>query len=387
MKIQEVNNSGLVKEFLEFPVKLYKNEKNWIRPLDKDIEFVFDRQKNKYFKDGDAIRWLMKDDKGRVIGRIAAFYHRKTSAQSEIPTGGVGFFECINDQQAANLLFDTAKTWLSTKGFEAMDGPVNFGDRNEWWGLLTEGFFEPNYGMHFNFKYYQELFENYGFKLFFKQYTYYKSMKNVSLPEEVERKASMVSKDQNYSFIHIDRKNLRKYAEDFRYVFNKAWAKFKGVGEMSESQAYSLLKKIKPIMDERLIWLGYYNEEPIAIFIMLPEMNQLFKHLNGKFNWWAKFKLLLLKSFKPQTKVLGLIFGVIPKFQGKGVDGAIIKAFTEMNKQPSFKYEHLEMNWIGDFNPKMMRVVEKIGAEIKKVHVTYRYIFDREKEFRRASDI
>lgn len=384
MHLEEVNNQALLKEFLQFPVRLYRNDRNWIRPLDKDIEFVFNRNKNKYFQEGDAIRWVLKNSEGKTIGRIAAFYHKKTSEQSEQPTGGIGFFECINNQEAAKILFNAGKEWLLAKGFEAMDGPVNFGDRNEWWGLLIKGFYEPNYGMHYNFPYYKKLFENYGFKVYFKQFTYHKDLTTNNLPEEILEKAERISQEKEYVFKHVEKANLERYGEDFRYVYNKAWSKFKGVGSMSKSQARTLLKRLKPIVDERLIWLGYYKDEPIAIFIMIPEMNQLFKYLNGQFHWWAKIKLLYIKTFKKQTKVLGLIFGVIPDFQGKGVEGAIIKAFSEKQKENSFKYNDLEMNWIGDFNPKMIRVVEKVGAEVKKVHVTYRYLFNRSKEFKRA---
>ncbi|MGM0648358.1 MAG: hypothetical protein ACQESZ_08215 [Bacteroidota bacterium] len=385
MTLQEVKNKANAKEFIQFPVRLYSKERNWIRPLDKDIAFVFDRSKNKYFQNGDAVRWLLKDNNKQTIGRIAAFYHQKTSDQSEQPTGGIGFFECINNQDAANMMFDAAKDWLKEKGFEAMDGPVNFGDRNEWWGLLTEGFYEPNYSMPYNFSYYQNLFDNYGFKPYFKQYTFHRSIaKTNNLPPEIIKKAERLSKDPNYVFKHIKKHNLLNHAEEFREIYNQAWSKFKGVGEMSKQQTHAILKKLKPIADERLIWIGYYNNQPIAIFIMIPEMNQLFKHLNGKFNAWSKLKLLFYKTFHKQTKALGLIFGIIPDFQGKGVEGALISAFVKASQKSSFPYTEMEMNWIGDFNPKMIRVVKKIGAEVKKVHITYRYLFDPSKPFKRA---
>ena len=81
----------------------------------------------------------------------------------------MGFFECINDQESADLLFDTAKTWLINRGMEAMDGPINFGETDKYWGLLVDGFTHPSYEISYNHCYYQELFENYGFR------TYYKS--------------------------------------------------------------------------------------------------------------------------------------------------------------------------------------------------------------------
>ncbi len=383
LKVIQVTGKKLAREFLYFPVRLYKDEKNWIRPLDQDIERVFDPEKNKYFRHGDAIRWIIQDE-GVTVGRIAAFYNKKVTAKYEQPTGGVGFFECVKSQKVANLLFDTAKQWLKENGMEAMDGPVNFGDRNEWWGLLVEGFYEPNYTMPYNFSWYQKLFENYGFQEYFRQFTYAKSLHDHNVHPDIENKALRIKRQKAISFRHARKSDLEKCAQDFRQVYNKAWAAFPGVSEMSQAQIMALLKKLKPIMDEQLLWFGYHNDEPISMFIMIPEMNQLFKHVNGKMHLLAKIKLLLMKTFAPPKKVLGLIFGVVPDFQGKGVDGAMVSAFREHVKRTRMKYDELEMNWIGDFNPKMIRVVEMVGGKVKKVHVTYRHLFDPNKPFKRA---
>ncbi|MGM0531699.1 MAG: hypothetical protein ACQER7_10135, partial [Bacteroidota bacterium] len=124
-KIVEVDTPKRNKEFIRLPVRLYKREKNWIRPLDQDIEGVFDPKENKFFRSGEAIRWLLLDEKDKAIGRVAAFYDKKTSYNNDQPTGGIGFFECIKDQEAAFMLFDRCKEWLESKGMEAMDGPVN----------------------------------------------------------------------------------------------------------------------------------------------------------------------------------------------------------------------------------------------------------------------
>ena len=170
MQIIPVSDIATGKQFLQVAVAVYKNDANWIRPLDKDINEVFDATKNKTFRFGEAVRWILKDDKGQLIGRIAAFVNKKYKNKADvIPVGGIGFFECINNQQAADLLFKTAKDWLQQKNMEAMDGPINFGERDKWWGLLTEGFSEPLYCMNYNPPYYSTLFENYGFQLFFNQ--------------------------------------------------------------------------------------------------------------------------------------------------------------------------------------------------------------------------
>ena len=155
-----VEGKALSKEFTDFPKSLYAGDKNYIMPLDVDIEQVFDPAFNKAFENGECKRWLLKDH-GKTIGRIAAFYSKIEN--TAVITGACGFFECINSFDAASQLFDTAKHWLIENKCEYMDGPVNFGDRDSFWGLMVEGFASPSYRENYNLPYYQNLFETYGF--------------------------------------------------------------------------------------------------------------------------------------------------------------------------------------------------------------------------------
>ena len=170
MQLIEVTTKQLEKEFLLVNVELNCTNPAYIRPLDKDINDVFDKEKNKTFRSGEAIRWILKNAGGERIGRIAAFTNKKYKNKGDdVPVGGIGFFDCINDQHAADMLFDVAKHWLMQRGMQAMDGPVNFGERDRWWGLVVKGHeLSPMYCMNFNPPYYISLFENYGFKNYFK---------------------------------------------------------------------------------------------------------------------------------------------------------------------------------------------------------------------------
>jgi hypothetical protein len=381
MKITEVKIKEDRKNFLELPLMIYKNDDQWIRPLDKDIEQVFDPEQNKFFRQGKAIRWLLKDDDGKTIGRVAAFINERTSQKEEQPTGGMGFFECIDDQQAANRLFDTCKTWLQNQGMEAMDGPVNFGERDRWWGLLSEGFTSPLYCMNYNPSYYQNLFEKYGFKTYFNQICYSLDLKKRAHEKFYER-YNRISEDKDYSARHILKNDLEKFAADFAVVYNKAWANHSGSKQMTKEQAMNLFRKMKPILDEDLAWYVYYKNEPIAFWFNLPDINQIVKHLDGKFDLFHKLKFLWLKKRGVCKRVIGLVFGIAPEFQGKGVDGYMIISGANVI-QPSGKYNEMEMQWIGDFNPKMINIAESLETQRTRILKTYRYLFDRTKEFKR----
>tara|TARA_S200000501_G_scaffold377893_1_gene438010 strand:+ start:1079 stop:2236 length:1158 start_codon:yes stop_codon:yes gene_type:complete len=375
MIISSVDSKLDENKFINFAKDLYNEEDCWIRPLDKDISNVFKSGTNKAFKKGDVSRWIIEKD-GKVLGRIAAFYQKENS-KSDLKVGGCGFFECINNQKAANILFDTAKEWLIKKGYNSMDGPINFGERDKWWGCLVEGFeIEPNYQQNYGKNYYQNLFEEYGFKLLFKQLTFLKKTRT-PLSKRLAEKAEKAMKDSNYNFRTLEKNKLEKYVNDFTKIYNDAWSNYPGVSKLKLSQAKLLFKQIKPILDEKILWFAYHKDDPVGFFISIPEMNQIFKHVNGKLDLIGKIKTFYhLKIKKSCKKMVGLVFGIVPKHQGKGVDGALIMASRE-TIQEKLQYTDLELNWIPDFNKAMIRVAEQVQVKLGKIHHTYRYNFDR----------
>lgn len=384
MKLIEVTTKELSKKFIEANVELNKGVKNYIRPLDKDINEVFDPARNKAFRFGSVRRWILMDDAGKFAGRIAAFINKRYKNKGDDgPVGGIGFFDCINDQKAANLLFDTAKEWLASQQMEAMDGPINFGERDRWWGLVVEGFQEPLYGMNFNPPYYKELFENYGFQPFYYQICWGLDPKK-RLSDKLLERFKVLENNPDFSARYIDKRHLEKYAEDFTIVYNAAWAGHGGMKQLKKEQVIHMFRQMKPVMDERIVWFAYYKDEPIAIYVNLPDLNQWFKYLNGKFDLLHKLKFLWVKRTKPNKKFSGIVFGIVPKFQGKGIDSYIIGETAKVVQRPDIHYTEYEMQWIGDFNPKMMNMVQNIGeAFASRKLITYRYLFDRTKEFKR----
>lgn len=375
----EVNNTKSRKQFLNFPVKLYADDKNWIQPLNQDIEKVFDPEKNKLFKrGGKAIRWILFDGNDQIIGRIAAFVNPKYEGKEAV--GGIGFFECINDQTSADYLFNQAKEWLQDQGMETMDGPINFGERDQWWGLLVEGFHEPLYNMNYNFPYYIELFENYGFKTYFNQECFSLPITQKLQPKLHDRHEA-IAKDKDFRAEYISMKNLDKYVADFVNIYNKAWASHGGGKTLSISQGKQIFKSMKPVIDPKIVWFVYYKNEPIAFWVNLPDLNQYFKHLNGKFGLFHKLKFLWNKTFNKSKRVIGIVFGVVPEWQGKGVDNFMMIEGQKVITQLS--YTDYEMQWIGDFNPKMINVAKSLGAELSRKLRTYRYHFDTSKAVER----
>jgi hypothetical protein len=382
MKIIEVTNKITEKMFLQFPRALYKNDPNWVCPLDKDIVAVFDPVRNSHYKEGEACRWVLENNQGNIIGRISAFYSKIKILPNRIRTGGIGHFECIEDQKAANMLFDTAKHWLETKGMQAMDGPVNFGENDSNWGLLVEGFTHPAYGMPYHHPYYKKLFENYGFQIFFKQYSYHLDL-NKKFPERFWKIAEWICRKPGFTFKHFTWKEVDKYIDDMVQIYNQAWSNFKeDYTPLNPVEVKTTLRKAKPILDEELIWFAYHNNEPIGFFIMFPDINQILKKMNGKLHLWNKVRFFYYKKIRTINRIRAQVAGVIPKFQNSGVESGIFWNLRQvMDHKPH--YQEVELSWVGDFNPKMIALYEAVGGVRAKTHHTYRFMIDKNLPFER----
>lgn len=385
MRLLEVKSKIDEKEFIKTHSLINKAYPNWIQPLDQDVLAVFDPQKNKLLTKSEAMRWVLKDGTGKPMGRIAAFVNsRYKNKGDDVPVGGIGFFDCIDDQKPADLLFDTAKNWLRERGMQAMDGPINFGDRDKWWGLLVEGFHPPIYNMNYNPPYYQKLFEQYGFCNFYNQICWSLSVAEESnqLEAKFYESHQKFAGNPDFEARHVNKNQLDKFAEDFCIVYNKAWANHQGNKEMSITQAMKLTQSLKPVLDEKLIWFVYHKNEPVVMWINLPDINQIVKHLGGQFSIWAKLKFFLIKTFGANTNFVGIVYGIIPEFQGSGLDYFMIVEAEKIIKSKT-GYKKLELYWQGDFNPKMLNISKNLGGKPFRKLVTYRYLFDRERPFKR----
>jgi hypothetical protein len=142
-----------------------------------------------------------------------------------------------------------------------------------------------------------------------------------------------------------------------------------------------MFAQMKPVMDERIVWFVYHNEEPIALWVNIPDLNQWFKYLNGRFDLWGKLKFLFIKATKKCNKFTGIVFGVVPEWQGKGVDSYMIVEGSFVI-QPARLYDEYELQWIGDFNPKMINIALSLGTYVSRKLITYRYLFDPAREFK-----
>lgn len=286
------------------------------------------------------------------------------------------------------MLFDRCKEWLEERGMDRMDGPINFGEKDKFWGLIIENFdLPPYYGQNYNPPYYVDLFEAYGFKVYYKQIIFHRNLSD-PLQEHYQQRAKRILDNPKYEFRSINMKEAEKFAEDFRKVYNRAWQAHQGFKGMPHYQAMAMLKSFKPIMDENLIWFAYYEGEPIGFYISLPELNEIFRYVKGNLNWLGRLKFLYHKWRGTVRTSFGVAFGIDPDHQGKGVEGAFFRVLERrLHEELKRPYTDLIITWIGDFNPKMIRIIENLGTTRIREMATYRKLFDENETFERAATV
>jgi hypothetical protein len=374
MQIIEVTNKEVFKDFLEFPKELYKSDPYWIPYSVFDVKNLFDPGKNGFFKHGCCNQWILVDEAQKAMGRIAAFINHDKINGSHLRVGGIGFFECINDRTCAELLFNTAKEWLRQKGMQAMDGPINMGENLNYWGLLVEGFKSPSLGMNYNFPYYEKLFDSFGFEKLYDQYTNLLDA-TVPIPERFAKIADRVMNNPKYKFRHIEKAHFGQFAKDFQEIYNDAWADFENFIPIEMDTITETFNQLKPILDEKIIWYAYCDEEPIACVICVPDVNRILKKLNSEFDLFNKIKFVWYKRRVPIDRLRIILMGCKKKFQNHGIESALIRCL-QLEVLPRRTIKEVELAWVGDFNKKMMAIHQATGARKDKVHRTYRYFFN-----------
>jgi hypothetical protein len=363
LRIEKVNKDK-AKDFVQLPYIIYKNDEDFIPHLEVDIESVFNDQKNNFYKNGEIERWLLYKG-SELVGRIAAGY------QKDEKQGRIGFFECVNDIESAKVLFETAENWLKTKNYSSAQAPVNFGSRDSFWGLMIEGFKRPSYRENYNPRYYRQLIEAAGYLEDFTQTTSEITPATFNI-ERFSKLASRVLRNDTYEFRHLDFNKVDQFADDFVYIYNEAWKNHDFYKPLTKESLLKDMKSMKPITPETLNWFVYADGEPAGFYINVLDINQVFSKVNGKMNLWGKLKFLMYKS--KIDRVRGIVFGVIPAYQNKGLEtGMIMKFYEEVMKMKQLKSS--ELSWIGDFNPKMQSLFNSLGAVTSKVHLTFKKDF------------
>jgi GNAT superfamily N-acetyltransferase len=355
------------KKFIEFPYLHYKGADKWIPPLRLQQKEILDVNHHPFFKDAEMALFIAEFN-GKPAGRIAAIQNKAFNRFNNEAAGFFGFFECIDNQHVANLLFKVADGWFRNKGLTTIYGPFSPSMMGEI-GVLIEGFDkEPGLMMPYNYPYYDKLILNAGYEkkvdlLAFRIDEVHLDKEKIDRADEIvkRRLPNLVIRDVNLKYIKSE-------AVIIRDIFNKAWAKNWGFAPVSEAEFDYLVKELRMIIDTDFAHIAEIDGQPVAFSISLPDMNQVFKKMNGKLFPLGIFKLLYYKNKIRQMRTA--LMGVLPEWQGKGIDTMMHQRSVMNGIRRGFSSS--ELSWLLETNTSMINVAVRLGAFEEKKYRVYK---------------
>jgi hypothetical protein len=363
--IQPVATNADRDQFIKFLWTIYEGNPYWVPPLLMDRKKLMDKKKNPFYAHSDAEFYIAKRD-GVMVGRIAAIVNHNHNKEHAEKTGFFGFFECINDQQVANLLFEKAKAFVKSKGMNVLRGPANPSVNDEY-GLLVEGFNErPTVLMPYNPEYYIALVEGYGFKKAKDLYSYNLSQETV-YSERFNRANTLVKERNSLTIRAIDMKHFDRDVALLKEIYNAAWAKNWGAVPMTDGEIDALAEDLKPVIEPELVLYAESKGKTIGFALALPDINMALWY-NRKGRLLPGLLQLYLRK-KEINLVRVIVLGVLPEYLNTGAAGVLFYETAVRARKLGYKYG--EASWVLEDNVRMNKSAEAMNGKITKRHRIY----------------
>lgn len=361
MPVFLVNSTSLKKDFLNFPYKLYKDDPHWIPPLRLERSEMMDVKKNPFFRHGEAVFFVAKNE-GRVVGRISAQINFLHNERYQEKTGHFGFFDCIQSTQVASELLTAASSWLISKGMTRMVGPMTLSINDEV-GVLVEGYDSPPYPyMPHNWPYYESLFIQSGFTQI-KDLIAWKYDAEKPLSEVVLQIAEAVRAYPGLKIREVDLAKMKEEIKIIGEVFNSAWSNNWGFIPWTAEELKKAARDMKMILEPKLALIAEVNGVPAAISIAIPNYHEIIKDLNGRLFPFGLFKLLYrLKTRKIKSARLCLL-GIKKEFRHDVLNGLSVLLYAEMHQRGvNLAYKAGELSWTLEDNEKINHGIALMGG-------------------------
>ncbi|NOQ23367.1 MAG: N-acetyltransferase [Candidatus Aegiribacteria sp.] len=366
--IEKVDGRGQLREFIDLPFRLYRNDPYWVPPVKYFQKELFNRQKHPFHKHGDVTVFLARDAKGRAAGRIVSIVNHAHNDYHDEKTGFFGFLEGEKDKELFRLLLLAAEEKLRAAGMEKVRGPMNF-STNEECGLLVKGFdSSPLVMMTYNPLWYADMLEGTGYEKLKDLYAYYLDSDVIDY-SRMSRVANLVMKRTDAVIRNISVKHIHREVPIIMDIYNECWEDNWGFVPMTKQEIDMMAHELKMIMIPQLAPLVEINGEPVAFAISLPDANQAFKRAGG-----SLIKAVLALKVPPFrtriNQVRVMLLGVRKEFRGRGLEALlidrVIKSSIEMGMGRG------ELSWVLEDNMSMRKILENdLHADPYRIYRIY----------------
>lgn len=360
-----------VRRFVRLPYRMYENEKNWVPPLFIDMELKLNRKKHPFYEHSDADFFIAVRD-GRDVGRIAVMENKKFNAYHKTHTGQFYLFDCEDDQEVANALFERAFEWCRARGLDTIVGPKGFSVLDGY-GILVEGYQYRTimHMMNYNFPYYPRLLENLGFEKEVDFASCYAEVEKFVVPERIRRIAERVRQRGTLEVqLFEKRSDLKAWAKRIGKLYNEAFVNNWEYYPLSEREIDFALQDILTVADPRLIKVITHKGDAVGFLFGFPDVSAAMQRAKGRLLPFGIFDLMLELRRTDWISINGT--GILPEFQGRGGNALMYDEMERTARHPRYHFKHADMTQVAETAVQMRRDLENLGGKFYKTHRVYR---------------
>ena len=365
----KLNSKSEVDSFVKVPFDLYKGHPQWVPPFISDVKTMMNPDKHPYYEHSDA-EFFIAEKEGKILGRIAALENKPFNQYHDKKDAEFYLFECINDQEVADALFETVISWARDRGLNKLVGPKGFGPLDGY-GIQIEGFEHRQMMnmMNYNYPYYRDLVENLGFTKVVDFVSSYIQPQNFQLPEKVRKAAKIAKKRGSFHVVDFENKReLRKWAGRIGQAYNQAFVDNWEYYPLSEDEIDFVVKNVMTIVDPNLMKIITKDDKVVGFVFPFPDVSAAMQKNRGKLDPIAILKLLLEIKRKNWISFNGV--GILPEYQGLG-GNAIMYAELEKSMHANHQFVHAELTQVAETAEQMRKDLKNLGVKFYKNHRVY----------------
>ena len=368
IEVVRVANQVDLRTFIDLPWAIYSRDSNWVPPLKSEVRHILDTARHPFWKFAERELFIARRD-GRPVGRIAAIIDPNSNRFHEERAAAFGFFECLNDPEAAAALFAAATNYARDKGMAFVRGPLNPSTNYEI-GMLIDGYEHPPVVMMtWNLPYYMELAEAAGFQKEKDLLAFYVGPEDFPA-ERTERLANVIVKRNNISMRCADKRHFAAEMALIKDIYHASWERSWGFVPMTDEEIDEMGRSVLRFADLDLVFFIYHGQNPAGVVVVLPDINPILKLFNGRIGPVGLLKLLLFGRRKHGWR--GTVFGFKEEYRKIGLPLVAFDYCNRVLRDPRKRTSFLELGWNLEDNRDINQFDLDVGGRIYKRYRIFR---------------
>ncbi|HEY70305.1 MAG TPA: GNAT family N-acetyltransferase [Anaerolineae bacterium] len=381
IEIKQVHTRKDMRAFILFPWQVYKGDPNWVPPLISERYSRLNPDENPFFRNADVELYLARR-RGKVVGTVAAFVDHRSNERLNANMAGFGFYEVIDDYEVAKQLLDTVVARAHHWGMDGFWGPTNFGRNDEPGFLIQETDAPPALLEAHTPLYYDDFMNHYGMEKKNDFYAWRVSLPDLgpnleALPEELIRVFEATAKRGGVEVRKVRMDDWDRDLEIARNLFNVTLTHLPDHVPMDEATWGRFANQLRPLLDPDLALFAEVDGKAVGFLVCFPDMNRVLIHLNGRMFPIGWLKLLW---YSRRIDVVSFkLFGVLEQYRRRGID--VLLYLQAVREAAAKGYDWLDGSLTSEFNPTVVRLAERLGAERYKHYRLYKMVFDEDGKY------